>query len=57
MNAEGITDPVRWTLEQLKTRLPSLVKAAGFEEVAQRIDQDAIATRLSQLEKDILAKV
>jgi len=57
MNAEGIADPVRWTLDQLKTRLPSLVKAAGYEEIAQRIDQDAIAGRLSQFEKDILAKV
>jgi len=57
MNAEGIVDPVRWTLDQLKTRLTSLVEAAGFEEVAKRIDQDAIAIRLSQLEKDILAKV
>lgn len=57
MNAEGIADPVRWTLDQLKTRLPALVKEAGFEAIAERIDQDVIASRLSQLEKDILAKV
>jgi len=57
MNAEGIAEPVRWTLDQLKTRLPSLVKAAGYEEIAKRIDQDAIAARLSQVEKDIFAKV
>ena len=57
MNAEGIADPVRWTLDQLKTRLPALVKAAGFEEIAERIDQKAITDRLSQVEQDILAKI
>ena len=57
MNAEGIADPVRWTLDQLKTRLPSLVTAAGYQEIAMRIDQNAIADRLSQVEPDILAKV
>ncbi|MGH7782890.1 MAG: DUF7700 domain-containing protein, partial [Candidatus Binatia bacterium] len=57
MKDEGIEDPVRWTLEQLKTRLPSLVAEAGYEEIARTIDQKAIANRLSQVEKDILAKV
>lgn len=57
MKAEGIANPVRWTLDQLKTRLPSLVKAAGYEEIAKGIDQAAIAARLSQFEKDIFAKV
>ena len=56
MNAEGIADPVRWTLGQLKTRLPALVNAAGYEEIARRIDQNAIADRLCRVEKDILAK-
>ena len=36
MNAEGIADPVRWTLEQLKTRLPSMVAEAGYAESAKR---------------------
>ena len=57
MNAEGIADPVRWTLDQLKNRLPALVNQAGYEEIAQRIDQKAIADRLSQVEPDIFAKV
>jgi hypothetical protein len=57
MNAEGIADPVRWTLDQLKTRLPSMVTEAGYEEIAKRIDQTAIANRLSQVETDILAKI
>lgn len=57
MNAEGIADPVRWTLEQLKTRLPSLVSEAGYDEIAKAIDQKAIAQRLSEVEPDIFAKV
>jgi hypothetical protein len=56
MKDEGVEDPVRWTLEQLKTRFPSMVKQAGYEEIAERIDQQAIADQLIQLEPEILAK-
>jgi hypothetical protein len=41
MKDEGIADPVRWTLEQLKTRFPSMVKQAGYEEIAEKIDQQS----------------
>ena len=34
MKDEGVEDPVRWTLEQLKTRFSSMVKQAGYEEIA-----------------------
>ena len=47
---------MRWTLEQLKTRLPSMVKQAGYDEIAGRIDQQAMADHLTQLEPEILAK-
>ena len=56
MKDEGIEDPVRWTLEQLKTRLPSMVKQAGYEEIAGKIDQQAMADRLTKLEPEIIAK-
>jgi hypothetical protein len=56
MKDEGIEDSVRWTLEQLKTRFPSMVKQAGYEEIAERIDQQAIADQLTRLESEILAK-
>jgi hypothetical protein len=56
MKDEGIEDSVRWTLTQLKTRLPALVKQAGYEEIAGRIDQQAIADQLTRLEPEILAK-
>lgn len=57
MNAEGITDPVRWTLEQLKTRLPSMVAEAGYGDIAEAIDQPAIAQSLARVEEQIFAKL
>ena len=56
MKDEGVEDSVRWTLEQLKTRFSAMVKQAGYEEIAGRIDQQAIADRLTRLESEILAK-
>jgi hypothetical protein len=55
MKDEG-EDPVRWTLEQLKTRFPAMVKQAGYEEIAERIDQQAITDQLTRLEREIIAK-
>jgi hypothetical protein len=43
-------------LEQLKTRFPAMVKQAGYEEIAERIDEQAIADQLTRLEPEILAK-
>ena len=56
MKDEGIEDSVRWTLEQLKTRFPAMVKQAGYEEIAERIDQQAITDQLTRLEREIIAK-
>lgn len=57
MKDEGIEDPVRWSLEQLKTRLPAMVREAGYEDIANRIDQKSIAENLCRVERDIFAKV
>jgi hypothetical protein len=56
MKEEGVEDPVRWTLEQLKTRFPAMVKQAGYDEIAAKIDQQAIADQLTRLEPEIIAK-
>jgi len=56
MKDEGVEDSVRWTLEQLKTRFPAMVKQAGYEEIAERIDQQSIVDQLTRLEPEILAK-
>jgi hypothetical protein len=56
MKDEGVEDPVRWTLDQLKTRLSLMVQQAGYNEIAAKIDQQAIADQLTSLEPEILAK-
>ncbi|HKA34531.1 MAG TPA: hypothetical protein VKH64_15040 [Candidatus Binatia bacterium] len=56
MKDDGIDDPVRWALEQLKTRFPALVKQAGYGDIAATIDQKAIADRLTRMEAEIRAK-
>jgi hypothetical protein len=56
MEDEGVEDPVRWTLVQLKTRLSLMIKQAGYNEIAGNIDQQAIADQLTRLEPEILAK-
>ena len=56
MKDEGIEDPVRWTLDQLKTRFPAMVKQAGYEEIADKVDQQAVADQLARLEREIIAK-
>ena len=56
MKEEGIEDAVRWTLKQLKTHFPAMVKQAGYEEIAATIDQQAVTDQLSRLEREIVAK-
>ena len=47
-------NPVGWTLEQLRTRLPDMIRRAGYEDVAGKIDnyQTAVqvATKLDKVE-------
>src|ERR1051325_5518195 len=38
MKDEGIEDPVRWTLDQLKSRFPAMVRQAGYAEIAAEVD-------------------
>ena len=56
MKDEGIEDPVRWTLDQLKTRFPAMVKQAGYDDIAEAIDQQTITDQLTRLEREIIAK-
>lgn|SRR5689334_15203489 len=56
MKDEGVEDSVHWTLDQLKTRFPAMIKQAGYDEIADRIDQREIADQLTGLETEILAK-
>ncbi|ETX03353.1 DUF7700 domain-containing protein [Candidatus Entotheonella palauensis] len=42
-------NPISWTLEQLKTKLPDMLKAAGYEEVAGQVDQPALDAQLQAI--------
>ena len=56
MKDEGIEDPVRWTLDQLKSHFPALVREAGYGDLAAAIDQEAVADQLTRMEAEIRAK-
>jgi hypothetical protein len=56
MTDEGITDPVGWSLAQLKTRLNAMVSEAGYQDIAAAVDQKFVADSLNRAERDILAK-
>ncbi len=56
MKDEGIDDPVHWTLDQLKTRFPALVRQAGYGDIAATIDQQTVADQLTRMEAEIRAK-
>ena len=43
-------NPVGWTLQQLRNSLPAMVRRAGYEDVAAKIDPDLIAKKLDELE-------
>jgi hypothetical protein len=44
-------NPVGWTLQQLRSRLPEMLKRAGCEEVANRLDCNLVTAKLDQVEE------
>jgi hypothetical protein len=44
-------NPVGWTLQQLRTRLPEMLKKAGFEEIANNLDCPTVLSKLDQVEE------
>ena len=43
-------NPVGWTLKQLRTKLPDMLKRAGYEEVANQLDANLVAEKLNEVE-------
>lgn len=43
-------NPIRWTIKQLATRLPSMLSRAGYEELAAQVDMAAVGSKLGELE-------
>lgn len=44
-------NPVGWTLQQLRTRLPEMLKKAGFEDIANKLDCGLVLSKLDQVEE------
>ena len=43
-------NPVGWTIKQLKTKLPEMIREAGYEELAEHVDSDLVARELPEFE-------
>jgi hypothetical protein len=50
LNPREVPDPVAWTLAQLSHNLVSMIRTAGDETVADRIDQKAVAGAIPRVE-------
>lgn len=44
-------NPISWTVKQLRTQLPSMLKQAGYEAIAQKLDCDMVLKKLDQVEE------
>lgn len=44
-------NPISWTLQQLRSNLPCMLKHAGYEQVAQKLDCDMVLKKLEQVEE------
>ena len=43
-------NPIGWTIRQIRERLPDLIKRAGYEELAGRVDTDLVNSKLDEVE-------
>ncbi len=53
MKENGISDPLAWSLTQLKTQLPAMIRKAGYEEMARTANPEAVAAALKEIEKEL----
>jgi hypothetical protein len=50
LNPQEVPDPMAWTLAQLSGNLVSMIRTAGYEAVADRVDQEAVADAIPRIE-------
>jgi hypothetical protein len=53
LSPEEVPDPVAWTLAQLSGNLVSMIRTAGYEQVADRVDGDAVTDAIPRVEAAI----
>jgi hypothetical protein len=42
-------NPIGWTIQQLKTKLPDMLKEAGYEDLADQVDPQALNPQLQEI--------
>ena len=50
LDKASVPDSVAWTIEQLGQNLVEMIRTAGYNSVAERVDQTAVAQVLSEVE-------
>jgi len=45
-------NPIGWSIQQIRTKLPQMLEAAGFPEIAGKIDAEAIGDALGEVESN-----
>jgi hypothetical protein len=53
LSPEDVPDPVAWTLAQLSGNLVSMIRTAGYDQVADRVDGDAVTDAIPRIEAAI----
>jgi hypothetical protein len=45
------SNPIRWTMKQLRTRLPAMLTRAGYMTLAKKLDLDLVSSKLDEVEE------
>jgi hypothetical protein len=53
LDRREVPDPVAWTLAQLSGNLVSMIRTAGYDSVADRVDQDAVTDAIPRVKAAI----
>ena len=49
LSPQEVPDPVAWTLAELSGNLVSMIRTAGYDGVADRVDADAVSAAVPQV--------
>ena len=51
MDKANVTDPIEWSMDYLRGNVASLVRIAGYNALAEQLDEEVLATALPTVEK------
>src|SRR5688500_11181880 len=43
-------NPIGWSVKQIRTRLPDMLRRSKYEDIAQKVDEQAVARTLAEVE-------